>query len=229
MERIEGVLSTSSNVKQIRILLADDHEMVRHGVRTMLQLQPNLAVCGEARNGREAVAMARELKPDIAILDYEMPELNGLEATRQIKRWVPETEILIFTGHEEEKLVHKVLEAGAKSYLVKTGARQHILDAIEALSNHKPFFTSEVSDIVFARYLHGIPEKGKSSAGPLTAREREVLQLLAEGKSNKEVASLLGISIKTGETHRAAIMRKLKLDTFSDLVRYAIRNNIIQA
>ena len=195
----------------------------------MLQLQPNLAVCGEARNGREAVAMARELKPDIAILDYEMPELNGLEATRQIKRWVPETEILIFTGHEEEKLVHKVLEAGAKSYLVKTGARQHILDAIEALSNHKPFFTSEVSDIVFARYLHGIPEKGKSSAGPLTAREREVLQLLAEGKSNKEVASLLGISIKTGETHRAAIMRKLKLDTFSDLVRYAIRNNIIQA
>jgi len=223
------MVSTSTNVKQIRILLADDHEMVRRGMRTVLEQQPHVTVCGEARNGREAVAMARELKPDIAILDYEMPELNGLEATRQIKRWVPETEILIFTGHEEEKLVHKVLEAGAKSYLVKTGARQHILDAVEALSNHKPFFTSEVSDIVFARYLHGAPEKDKSSSGPLTTREREVLQLLAEGKSNKEVASLLGISIKTGETHRAAIMRKLKLDTFSDLVRYAIRNNIIKA
>ncbi|MGB8354723.1 MAG: response regulator transcription factor [Chthoniobacteraceae bacterium] len=217
------------SLKPIRILLADDHEMVRHGVRMLLEKQQGMVVCGEAKNGREAVSMARELKPDIAILDYEMPELNGLEATRQIKRSVPETEILIFTGHEDEKLVHEVFDAGARSYLVKTGANQHILDAVEALSNHKPFFTSEISQIVFARYLHGAPGKDKSSQGPLTEREREIIQLLAEGKSNKEVGTLLGISIKTCETHRAAIMRKLHLDTFSDLVRYAIRNNIIQA
>ena len=225
----KGAVS-ASGMKPVRVFLAADHEMVRHGTRLLLEKQPDFVVCGEARNGREAVTLAEKLKPDIVILDYEMPELNGLEATRQIKRLVPSAEILIFTGHEEEKVVHDVFEAGAKSYIVKTDVSQHLLEAVRSLAQHKPYFTSHVSEIVFARYLNGSTGKAAGpEAGRLTAREREIIQLLAEGKSNKEVATLLGISIKTGETHRAAIMRKLSLETFSDLVRYAIRNKIIQA
>lgn len=217
-----------------RILLADDHEVVRQGIRMLIEKQKEaMVVCGEARNGREAVTLANQLKPDIVILDFEMPELNGLEATRQIKRQLPETEVLIFTGHEEEQLVHDVFQAGARSYIVKTDVGQHLIAAVKALATHKTFFTSKVSEIVFARYLNGTKSATKTiepnPSSRLTGREREILQLLAEGKSNKEVASMLGISVKTGETHRAAIMRKLGLSNFSDLVRYAIRNKIIQA
>jgi len=215
-------------VKLIEILVADDHEVVREGVKILLGKQPDFHVCGEARNGREAVTLVQKLKPDIAVLDMEMPELNGIEATRQIKRLVPQTEVLIFTGHEEDQIVHEVFQAGAKSYIIKTDVSAYLVSAVRSLAGHKPFFTSKIGEIVFSRYLHG-PDDKSQTVSRLTEREREVIQLLAEGKSNKEVASMLGISVKTGETHRAAIMRKLGLDTFSDLVRYAIRNNIIQA
>jgi len=159
-----------------------------------------------------------------------MPELNGLDATRQIKKKLPETEVLIFTGQETEELVHDVFDSGARSYIMKTDAADHLIDALKALSEHKHFFTSRISEIVFARYIQGkktvegAPEKSR-----ITDREREIVQLLAEGKSSKEIATILGISVRTVETHRAAIMKKLGLKSFSELIRYAVRNKIIEA
>jgi len=217
-------------VKTLRILLADDHKVVRQGTRALLSAIPEWEIVGEADNGRAAVSLTAELKPDIVILDISMPELNGLDATRQIKKKSPETEVLIFTGQETEELVHDVFDSGARSYIMKTDAADHLIDAIKALSEHKHFFTSRISEIVFARYiqekgtLEGAPEKSR-----ITDREREIVQLLAEGKSSKEIATMLGISVRTVETHRAAIMKKLGLKSFSELVRYAVRNKIVEA
>jgi DNA-binding NarL/FixJ family response regulator len=214
----------------LRILLADDHEIIRQGVRGIIEKQPGWTVCGEASTGREAVALVEKLQPDIVVMDMTMPELNGLEATRQIKRRWPEVEVLIFTGIETEDLIHQVFEAGARSYIVKTDAQKVLVTALQSLAQHKPFFTSYVGEVIFAKYLNGkAASETKPESNKLTEREREIIQLLAEGKSNKEVATMLGISVKTAETHRAAIMRKLDLPTFSDLVRYAIRNQIIRA
>ena len=217
-------------MKTVRILLADDHKVVRQGTRALLSAVPEWEIVGEADNGRDAVSLTAELKPDIVILDISMPELNGLDATRQIKKKSPETEVLIFTGQETEELVHDVFDSGARSYIMKTDAADHLIDAIKALSEHKHFFTSRISEIVFARYiqekrtLEGAPEKSR-----ITDREREIVQLLAEGKSSKEIAAILGISVRTVETHRAAIMKKLGLKSFSELIRYAVRNKIIEA
>jgi len=217
-------------VKTVRILLADDHKVVRQGTRALLSAVPEWEIVGEADNGRDAVSLTAELKPDIVILDISMPELNGLDATRQIKKKSPETEVLIFTGQETEELVHDVFDSGARSYIMKTDAADHLIDAIKALSEHKHFFTSRISEIVFARYiqekgtLEGAPEKSR-----ITDREREIVQLLAEGNSSKEIATILGISVRTVETHRAAIMKKLGLKSFSELIRYAVRNKIIEA
>ncbi|PYL83266.1 MAG: DNA-binding response regulator [Verrucomicrobia bacterium] len=217
-------------MKTLRILLADDHKVVRQGTRALLSTVPEWEIVGEADNGRDAVSLTSELKPDIVILDIGMPELNGLDATRQIKKKLPETEVLIFTGQETEELVHDVFDSGARSYIMKTDAADHLIDAIKALSEHKHFFTSRISEIVFARYiqekgtLEGAPEKSR-----ITDREREIVQLLAEGKSSKEIATILGISVRTVETHRAAIMKKLGLKSFSELIRYAVRNKIIEA
>ncbi|PYK86559.1 MAG: DNA-binding response regulator [Verrucomicrobia bacterium] len=217
-------------MKTLRILLADDHKVVRQGTRALLSTVPEWKIVGEADNGRDAVSLTAELKPDIVILDIGMPELNGLDATRQIKKKSPETEVLIFTGQETEELVHDVFDSGARSYIMKTDAADHLIDAIKALSEHKHFFTSRISEIVFARYiqekgtLEGAPEKSR-----ITDREREIVQLLAEGKSSKEIATILGISVRTVETHRAAIMKKLGLKSFSELIRYAVRNKIIEA
>jgi two-component system response regulator NreC len=217
-------------VKTVRILLADDHKVVRQGTRALLSAVPEWEIVGEADNGRDAVSLTAELKPDIVILDISMPELNGLDATRQIKKKSPETEVLIFTGQETEELVHDVFDSGARSYIMKTDAADHLIDAIKALSEHKHFFTSRISEIVVARYiqekgtLEGAPEKSR-----ITDREREIVQLLAEGKSSKEIATILGISVRTVETHRAAIMKKLGLKSFSELIRYAVRNKIIEA
>lgn len=216
-------------MKKLRILLADDHEVVRKGVRMLIENEPGWEVCGEAVDGRKAVALAEKLTPDVVVLDMGMPELNGLEAARQIKRALPGTEVLIFTGEESEQLIHEVFETGARSYIVKSDMSQHLVAAIRALGQHKHYFTTRISEVVFARYLEGASGAGKDKTEGLTPRERELVQLLAEGKSNKEAAALLGISIKTVETHRAAIMRKLRLDSFADLVRYAIRNKIITA
>jgi DNA-binding NarL/FixJ family response regulator len=217
-------------VKTVRILLADDHKVVRQGTRALLSAVPEWEIVGEAANGRDAVSLTAELKPDIVILDISMPELNGLDATRQIKKKSPETEVLIFTGQETEELVHDVFDSGARSYIMKTDAADHLIDAIKALSEHKHFFTSRISEIVFARYIQ---KKGTLEEAPeksrITNREREIVQLLAEGKSSKEIATILGISVRTVETHRAAIMKKLGLKSFSELIRYAVRNKIIEA
>jgi DNA-binding NarL/FixJ family response regulator len=217
-------------VKTLRILLADDHKVVRQGTRALLSAIPEWEIVGEADNGRDAVSLTAELKPDIVILDIGMPELNGLDATRQIKKKLPDTEVLIFTGQETEELVHDVFDSGARSYIMKTDAADHLIDALKALSEHKHFFTSRISEIVFARYvqgkkaLEGAPERSR-----ITDREREIVQLLAEGKSSKEIGTILGISVRTVETHRAAIMKKLGLKSFSELIRYAVRNRIIEA
>ena len=216
-------------MKNLGILLADDHEIVRQGVRMLIEKEPGWEVCGEAVDGRKAVALAMEFTPDIVILDMGMPELNGLEAARQIKRALPKTEVLIFTGEESEQLIHEIFAVGARSYILKSDLNEHLVAAIHALSQHKHYFTSRISEIVFARYFDGTSGAGKDKAEGLTPREREIVQLVGEGKSNKEAASLLGISIKTVETHRAASMRKLRLDSFADLVRYAIRNKIVSA
>ncbi|MDP9099995.1 MAG: response regulator transcription factor [Verrucomicrobiota bacterium] len=215
-------------MKKLRILVADDHEIVRQGVRKLAEERPEWEVCGEAADGRSAVALAEELKPDVVIVDLGMPELGGLEATRQIKRSLPQTEVLIFTGQEDEQLIHDVFTAGARSYILKNDIGRHLIAAIEALGQHKHYFTNRTSEVIFARYLDGRSGPGNDKMEGLTPREREIVQLLAEGKSNKEVASVLGISIKTAETHRATIMRKLNFDSFADLVRYAIRRKIIE-
>jgi two-component system response regulator NreC len=214
-------------LETLRILLADDHEVVRHGVRSLIEREPGWEVCGEAVDGRKAVALAEKLAPDVVVLDLGMPELNGLEAARQIKRALPKTEVLIFTGAESEQLIHDVFAAGARSYILKSDVGQHLVAAIRALGQHKHYFTSRISEIVFARYFTGESGPGKDKSEGLTPREREIVQLVGEGKSNKETAATLGISVKTVETHRAAVMRKLRLKSFADLMRYAIRNKIV--
>jgi DNA-binding NarL/FixJ family response regulator len=215
----------------MQIVIADDHELVRKGLRTVLENQPDWKVCGEAVNGRQAVELAKKLQPDVIVMDVTMPELNGLEATRQIRKALPKAEVLILTMHESEQLVREVLAAGAHGYILKADTSRLLVSAIEALAQHKPFFTGSVSEVVLSGYLN--PGKvAKGATGPvqhLTAREREIVQLLAEGKTNKEVAVALGVSIKTVDAHRANIMHKLDLHDVTDLVRYAIRNKIIEA
>lgn len=215
----------------LRILIADDHELVRKGLRTVLDGQPGWTLCGEAVNGRDAVEKARQLKPDIMVMDVTMPELNGLEATRQILKERPKTEVLILTVHESEQLVGEVLAAGARGYILKGDTTRLLVSAIESIAQHKPFFTGTASEVVLGGFLRpGQPARKESRALPrLTTREREIVQLLAEGQSNKEVATTLGISVKTVDAHRANIMHKLNLHSVTDLVRYAIRNNIIAA
>lgn len=216
-------------LKKLRIFLADDHEVIREGVRRLIEKETGWEVCGEAVDGRKAVALAEKLGPDVVVLDLSMPELNGLEAARQIKRALPKTEVLIFTGEESEQVIHDVFAAGARSYILKSDISQHLVAAIRALGEHKHYFTTHISEIVFARYLDGKSGAGKDKTEGLTPREREIVQLLGEGKSNKETAAVLGISIKTVETHRASVMHKLRLDSFADLMRYAIRNRIVAA
>jgi DNA-binding NarL/FixJ family response regulator len=206
----------------IRILLADDHNVVRKGLRGTLQEYDDWNVCGEASNGRDAVRLALELKPDLVVLDLTMPELNGIEATRQIKKSLPQTEILIFTMHETEEMILRAFEAGARGFVLKSDDELELVEAIKVISRHKPFFTTAASEALLDNLLR--PSMRDSV---LTDREREVVQLLAEGKANKEVATALDISVKTVETHRATIMRKLEIDSIADLVRYAIRNQLI--
>jgi DNA-binding NarL/FixJ family response regulator len=208
----------------LRIIIADDHAVVRAGLRTLLEARAGWEVCGEAGDGRDAVEKARSLKPDIAILDIGMPLLNGVEATRQIHKLSPETKVLILTMHESEDLVQQVVEAGARGYILKDDADRVLTAAVDALRNDQEYFSTRVSSAA----PRVSPEPAKASRSRLTAREREILQLLAEGKSNKEVANLLGISVNTAEAHRANIMTKLDLHSISELVLYAVRNKIVQ-
>jgi DNA-binding NarL/FixJ family response regulator len=213
----------------MRILVVDDHAVVRRGVRSLLESHEGWEVCGEATTGREAVEQSRQLRPDVVVMDLSLPELNGLDATRQILKDRPGTEVLVLTMHHTEELVRDVLRAGARGYIMKSDADENLIAAVDALRQHKPFLTSTVTGLVlddFVRRTDGA--EAEFSPVGVTSREREIIQLVAEGRSSKEAASTLGISVKTIEAHRANIMRKLQLRTVSDLVRYAIRNKIAQ-
>jgi len=217
----------------LRILIADDHELARRGIRDLLETHPGWEVCGEAKDGRESVDLAISMKPDVVLLDIGMPNLNGLEATRQILAATPEVAILILTMHDSDNVVREGLRAGAKAFLLKSDAGRDLVAAVEALELQRTFFTTRVSQMVLDGFLNrrgnGPEEKEQNSAGDvLTSREREVIQLLAEGKTSKEVAVALNLSVKTAETHRTNLMRKLGLHSVADLTRYAVRNGIVQ-
>jgi len=216
-------------MKKTRVLIADDHETVRRGVRALLDSQDDFEVCGEVCNGLEAVEAAVRLKPDLVVMDVGMPEMNGLEATRKILHDDASIEILILTMHKSDELVRNILGAGARGYVLKTDMGGQLLAALRALAHHQIFITPNVEEVVLQGYLHGPKESEKEhvSKSPLTPREREIVQYLAEGKSNKEVAALLSVSVKTIETHRANLMNKLGIHSVSEMVRFAIRNNII--
>jgi len=215
----------------LKVLIADDHEIVRQGLRSMLEAQRDCQVVGEAGDGRQAVTLTKELNPDVVILDIGMPTLNGLEATRQILKMRPQTKVLILTMHESDSVIREVLDAGARGYILKTDAGRDLVTAVDSLRRNKTFFTSRVSQMILDGFLKGDPRPQNSESGAvrLTPRQREIVQLLAEGKSSKEVAVALDLSVKTAETHRANIMRKLDCHSVSEVVRYAIRNKIIEA
>jgi DNA-binding NarL/FixJ family response regulator len=217
----------------LRLLVADDHDIVRNGVRTLLEEKPGWEVVAEAADGREAVEKAKLVRPDVTILDLNMPELNGLEAAREILRSVS-TKVLILTMCHSDQLIRQVLEAGAQGYLLKSDAAGDLVSAVDALRQNKTFFTFKVAQILLEGYLGRPPkENGDNSNGKkglrLTARQNEILQLLVEGKSSRAVGAALNITVKTAETHRANIMRRLDCHSVSDLVRYAVRNHIIDA
>src|SRR6195256_5347285 len=206
-----------SVMNKLRILVADDHEIVRRGLVSLIKSQPNWEVCAEADNGRQAVELAKQMRPAIVILDIGMPTLNGLEATRQILRDNPQIKVLILTITDTDQAVRAVLDAGARGFLLKSDAARDLVSAIDALQYNKTFFTARVAEMVLSGYLGTSGTAKKNLIPDLTPREREVVQLLAEGKSTKEVASHLNLSVKTAETHRSNIMRKLKLHSVSGL------------
>lgn len=207
-----------------RILIADDHLVVRRGLRAILETQPEWSIVAEAANGQDAVDEAIRTNPDIAVLDYSLPGLDGLEATRRIRQTL-KTEILIFTMHESEQIIRDLLRAGAKGYILKTDADTHLLAAINALAQHRPYLTWRASEALLES-LKDVPS-AQQIDGVLTAREREVVKLIAEGLSNKKVALQLDVSVKTVESHRATAMRKLGMSSTAELVRYAVRNHLI--
>jgi DNA-binding NarL/FixJ family response regulator len=215
-------------MNSFRILIADDHEIVRQGIKSLLEKHPGWEISGEARDGREAVERSKELKPDLVLLDIGMPTLNGLDAARQILASCPLTRVLVLTMHDSEQVVRDVLAVGARGFLLKSDAGRDLVSAVEALQRHGTFFTGKVAELVLEGYLnpHRTPQPPRGNR--LTPREREVVQLLAEGKTSKEVAVVLNLSVKTTETHRTNIMRKLDLHSVADLTLYAVRNGIVQ-
>jgi DNA-binding NarL/FixJ family response regulator len=217
----------------LRILIADDHEVARRGIRALLESHPGWEVCGEAKDGREAVELASRTNPDLVLLDIGMPNLNGLEAARQVLAESPDIAILILTMHDSDQVVREVLRAGARGFLLKSDAGRDLVAAVEALQLQRTFFTTRVSQMVLDGFLDRDPRpendtNDDEASDVLTAREREVIQLLAEGKTSKEVAVTLNLSVKTAETHRTNLMRKLGLHSVADLTRYAVRNGIVQ-
>jgi DNA-binding NarL/FixJ family response regulator len=219
----------------LRILIADDHEVARHGIRALLEGHPGWEVCAEAKDGREAVELAATTNPGVILLDIGMPNLNGLEAARQILGASPNVAILILTMHDSDHMVREVLRAGARGFLLKSDAGRDLVAAVEALQRQRTFFTTRVSQMVLDGYLFrnnqedgNIADEVEDESDILTGREREVIQLLAEGKTSKEVAATLNLSVKTAETHRTNLMRKLGLHSVADLTRYAVRNGIVQ-
>ncbi|HKT60633.1 MAG TPA: response regulator transcription factor [Gemmatimonadales bacterium] len=211
----------------LRIMIVDDYEVVRRGIRTLLEAEPGWEVCAEAGTGPEAVDAAARLKPDLVVLDLSLPELHGLEVTRRILQGRPETEILVLTMHASEELIRQVLRAGAHGYVLKSDAGDQLVTAVRSLQHHRPFLTTRVTEVVLDGFLNGAADEARGEG--LTPREREVLQLVAEGRSSKSIAARLGVTVKTVESHRASLMRKLRLRTVADLVRYAVRNGLVEA
>ncbi len=218
-------------MKKLRILLADDHALVRRGARGLLQNRHGWRVVGEAADGREAVEKVMKLKPDVAIVDISMPVLDGLQVTRQIRKAAPNTQVLILTMHESDQMVRRVLEAGARGYVLKSDLAECLVKAVKDVSAGKSFLAPKVSEIVLKGFLQTgkQPEQAERSQGQPTPREMEILRLLAEGKTNKEIAALLGITVRTVETHRAKIMLKLGLHSLAELIHYAVRHGIVSA
>jgi DNA-binding NarL/FixJ family response regulator len=217
----------------IRVLLADDHAVMRRGIRNILEAETDIEVVGEAGDGREAICLAEKLKPHVMVVDLGMPELNGLDAIRHMRREQPEVELLVFSMHDSEELIREAFSAGARGYVLKTDAAADLTDAVKSLSRHKPFFTPRISEVILSSLVSSSAGERRTSEpiahGPLSAREREILQLLAENKSNKEIAARLVISVRTVETHRRSIMQKLNANSIVELVHYAIRNGIVQS
>jgi DNA-binding NarL/FixJ family response regulator len=211
----------------LRLLVADDHEVVRRGVRVLLETRLGWQVCQEASDGAEAVEKAGQSNPDVVILDVGMPVLDGLEAARRIRKACPRSEVLILTLHDSEQIAHEVLAAGARGYVLKSDTARDLIAAVEAVSRHRPFFNGRVGEKALRRAAQGQQTVART-ASRLTPREREVAKALAEGGKSRDTALALGISVKTANTHRANIMRKLGCHSLSDLVRYAIRNKIVE-
>ena len=207
----------------IRILIADHHEVVRSGLRSIIECHPRWAVVGEAADGAEAIAKAVQTKPDIAIIDSTLPLVGAVEVTREIRRRLRKTEVLVLAIQESESLVHEFLKAGARGYLLKSDGTRYLLEAIETLTTHRPFFTANVSRTLLESFL----SKSAKAQTNLTPRERQVVELITEGHTNRQIAGLLNLSLKTVEAHRFTTMRKLNLSSSADLVRYAIRNKIV--
>jgi DNA-binding NarL/FixJ family response regulator len=214
----------------VRILVVDDHDIIRRGLKQLLTSRPGWEVCGEAKTGREAVALAEQLQPDIVVMDVSMPELDGLEAARKINKLFPKMGILILTLHFSDQLVRDIVAAGARAYILKSDAARDLVVGVEALANQQTFFTPRAADVL----LNAFSRKNSQldlrvlNRSRLTPREREIVKLLAEGKTSREAALALGISVKTAETHRANIMRKLEVHSVSEVVRYAVKNHIIE-
>ena len=215
-------------MKKIRILLADDHQLMRSGLRLLIEQQPDLTVVGEAADGREAVALAKSLRPDVAVMDISMPNLNGIEAAHQITQSHAELAVIVLSMHPDESYVLRALKAGAKGYLLKDSAESDLITAVRAVARGKSFFSPAESKVLLDDYIRKLKRSGAEDAYDLlTPREREVLQLVVEGKSNKEVANLLNLSVYTVETHRSNIMQKLNLKGVPELTLYAVRKGII--
>ena len=209
-----------------RLIIADDHPLVLLGLRRLLEDQPNWKVVAEAYNGREAVNKARETKPDVAIIDFSMPDLNGLDACEQIVSELPNTRVLILSMHDTDAIFKKVLAAGARGYVLKSDAPRDLVAAVQAIRGNKTFFTAKLSELMVEGFLNPLCSSPKLY---LTPRQREVVQLICEGKGNKEIAVALQVTVKTAETHRANLMKRLNMHSVPEIVRYAVRNDIIQA
>ena len=215
-------------MRKLRIILADDHKLMRSGLRVLIEQQPDLSIVGEARDGREAVSLANSLRPDVAVLDISMPNLNGIEAASQITQSRKEIGVIILSMHPDESYVLRALKSGAKGYLLKDSAESDLIRALHAIADGKSFFSPAVSKVLLDDYVRKLRRSGAEDAYDLlTGREREIFQLVAEGKSNKEVANLLNLSVYTVETHRSNIMRKLSLKGVPELTLYAVRKGII--
>jgi len=215
-------------MKKLGVLLADDHTLIRAGLRMVVEAQPDLSVVGEANNGRDAVAKAEALKPDVVVMDIGMPSLNGIEAAREIRKALPDTQIVMLSMHSDEGYVLRALKAGAKAYLLKDSAEADLAQAIRAAAAGKSFFSPAVGKVLLEDYMRKLQRTGaEDSYELLSPREREILQLVAEGKSSKEIATLLNLSVYTVETHRAHVMQKLNLRGIPELILYAVRKGII--